>query len=93
MKQLTITILFSCIVTIFISCDNTEKTGNEVIKKIENYRSKNNRLPESLTNIGIEEKEEGPIYYRKDSETDYVVWYGLTIGESRIYDSKTKTWN
>jgi len=92
-RRLTLTILISCILTIIISCDNREKIGNDVIKKIENYRLKNNKLPESLTDIGIEEKEEGPIYYRKDSETDYIVWYGLTLGESRIYDSKAKTWD
>jgi hypothetical protein len=93
MKRLTSTILFSFILTILFSCDNREKIGNQVINKIEDYRLKNDKLPNSLTDIGIEEKEKGPIYYRKDSETDYIVWYGLTLGESRTYDSKTKTWD
>lgn len=91
--RLTLTILISFILTILISCENREKIGIDVIKKIEDYRLEKNKLPESLTDIGIEEKEEGPISYRKDSETEYIVWYGLTLGESRIYDSKTKTWN
>lgn len=92
MRRLTITLFASFILTIFFGCDNREKIGYDIVKKIEVYRQKNGKLPESLTDIGIEEKEEGPIYYRKDSETDYIIWYGLTLGESRVYDSKTKAW-
>jgi hypothetical protein len=79
--------------TVCNSCDNREQIGNDAVKKIEDYRLKNNRLPETLNDIGLEEKNEGVIYYRKESTTDYIVWYGLTLGESRTYDSKTKKWD
>jgi hypothetical protein len=42
--------------------------------------------------IGIEEKEEGPIYYRKESETKFVLWFGTILGESVTYNSDTKEW-
>ena len=93
MKYWTTILFLTTLLTICNSCDNREKIGNDVIKKIEDYRLKNNRLPETLTDIGLEEKNEGPIYYRKESTTDYIIWYGLTLGESRTYDSKTKKWD
>jgi hypothetical protein len=67
--------------------------GDTVIARIENYRAANDKLPNSLTDLGIEEKESGPIYYQKSSEKNYIIWFGMTLGESTTYDSITKTWN
>jgi len=79
--------------TTLISCeDSKEKIGNQVIEKIENFRVKNNRLPERLDDIGVEEKLEGPIFYEKKSADEYEIYYGLELGESRTYNSKTKKW-
>lgn len=66
--------------------------GNKVIEKIENYRVENGHLPLNLTSIGIKETEQGPIYYEKKTDSTYIVWYGLKIGESRIYNSIDKKW-
>ncbi len=78
------------------SCDlngkNKIKTGNEIVNKIEKFRKDKGKLPETLSEIGIEEKEEGPIYYKKESETKYILWFGTTLGESITYDSDTKEW-
>ncbi|HXG84427.1 MAG TPA: hypothetical protein VNI84_10400 [Pyrinomonadaceae bacterium] len=49
-------------------------------------------MPDSLNEIGIEEKEEGPIYYEKESESRYVLWFGKQLGESATFDSDTKEW-
>jgi hypothetical protein len=68
------------------------KTGNEIVNKIENFKKDKGNLPKTLSEIGIEEKEEGPIYYRKESETKYILWFGTTLGESITYDSDTKEW-
>lgn len=39
--------------------------GNEIIIKIDNYKIEKGKLPESLSDIGIKETEEGPIFYKK----------------------------
>ena len=66
--------------------------GNEIVNKIENFRRENGKIPESLTELGIEVKEEGPIYYRKESGSRYVVWLGRELGESVTYDSDIHEW-
>ena len=71
-----------------------QRLGERVVRRIESFRTANGRLPESLTEVGIEIKSESdpPVYYRKDSPDHYIVWYGLSLGESMTYDSRTKTW-
>jgi hypothetical protein len=69
-----------------------QREGAEVVKKIEEFKSREHRLPKSLSEIGIAESEDGPIYYRQISETRYEVWYGTSLGESVTYDSDQKTW-
>lgn len=63
-----------------------------VIKKIELFQIKNNKLPSTLSEIGIKETEEGPFFYRKISQTEYMIWFGTSLGESKTYNSKTKKW-
>lgn len=69
------------------------KIANKYIEKIEQFRQQNQRLPSSLEEIGEITSEKGPIYYQKLSETEYQIWFGTTVGESIIYNSKTKKWN
>ncbi len=66
--------------------------GKEIVAKIEAYRSKKGKLPESLTALGIEEKMEGPVHYVKRDSVNYYVWFGTTLGESYTYDSNKKKW-
>jgi hypothetical protein len=70
-----------------------EKEGNEVVAKIERFKKDKGRLPLSLSEIGIEEKEEGPIYYQKQDSSKYVIWFSAELGESVTYDSSTKKWD
>lgn len=82
-------------VALFIfACNSNEKLrqGNEIVAKIEKFRSEKSKLPNSLSEIGIAETESGPIYYEKKSETRYILWFGKELGESKIYDSETKNW-
>ncbi len=82
-------------ISLFVfACNSNDKMkqGKEAITKIENFKMEKNRLPNSLNEIGIEESESGPIYYRKESETKYIVWFGKELGESMTYDSETKQW-
>jgi hypothetical protein len=78
-----------------LACGYEEKlrSGNETVAKIEKFRSDKGRLPNLLSEIGIVETESGPLYYRKESETKYIVWFGKELGESVTYDSETKKWD
>lgn len=66
--------------------------GNEIVAKIEKFKSEKGRLPNSLNEIGITESESGPIYYKKESESKFILWFGKELGESVTYDSQTKQW-
>ncbi len=67
--------------------------GDKIVARIERFKEERQRLPVSLSEVGIEEKEEGPIYYDKKSSTRYVVWFGMELGESVTYDSETRKWS
>ena len=67
--------------------------GVEVVSSIESFRTKNSRLPADLSEIGVSNTEEGPIYYQKKDESSYIVWFGARLGESETYDSKTRNWS
>jgi hypothetical protein len=78
-----------------LSCKSgTQKLGEQVVAKVEEFRQTHGKLPESLDEIGIQVKSESdpPVYYRKESNDHYIVWYGLSLGESMVYDSQTKKW-
>ena len=79
---------------LIFACGSNEKLkqGNETVSKIEKFRGEKGRLPNSLSEIGVVESESGPIYYRKESETKFILWFGKELGESVVYDSETKQW-
>jgi len=95
MKSKTIqTILFATLICfVFVGCYSYKYAkGNETAAQIEKFRKEKDRLPDSLNEIGIEEKEEGPIYYQKKSESRYELWFGKQLSESTTFDSDTKEW-
>ncbi len=60
--------------------------------RIKGYRSEFGRLPDDAHEMGLQEDLAGLIFYKKVSESDYVLWYGTTLGESVTYSSKTGKW-
>lgn len=87
-------LIISTILMCTISCENNHhKLGVEVITKIEDFRKNNHKLPLVLEEIGIKETESGPIYYELKNDSTYIIWYGLTLGESRTYNSATRKWD
>lgn len=94
MKSLLKFLLATIICFAVSGCVSAEKIakGNKAAAKIEKFRSEKKRLPDSLSEVGIAETESGPIYYRKESESKYILWFGKELGESVVYDSNTKQW-
>jgi hypothetical protein len=68
--------------------------GEEVVKKVEEYRQNTNRLPTSLSEIGIAEDDNTDLYlhYQKIDSVNYYVWLGLSFEESKFYYSDSKKW-
>ncbi len=85
-------IILLTLIPVCLSCNAKIKAGNEIVNKIENFKKDKRKLPETLWEIGIEEKEDSPIHYKKESETKYILWFGTTLGESVTYNSDTKEW-
>lgn len=77
---------------IFSCSDKREKIGEGIYIKIVQYQKTNGRLPNKLNDIGIEEKMEGPIYYQKQTDSTFIIYYGGGLGESIVFDPKTKEW-
>lgn len=90
-----IILLSLCFILSF--CDNNinkkKKEGNKIIEAIERYKKQNSKLPLSLFDIGIRETEDGPIYYQKENDSVYIVYFGDVLGESVIYNSIKGKWN
>lgn len=77
-----------------VSRENQLKSeGDKIVARIERFKAERQRLPVSLSEVGVEEKEEGTIYYDKKSVTRYVLWFGMELGESVTYDSETRKWS
>lgn len=67
--------------------------GEEIIKKIELYQKRTNKLPEDLYDLGLEEKEGyNAIYYLKRDRINYTVSFPISNECHMFYYSDTKTW-
>jgi hypothetical protein len=84
--------LLPCLACQRIRNNSLINTGNQLVTKIRTYKNDKGTLPSTLEDLGIEEKLEGPIYYRKESESKYIVWFGNGLGESVTYDSESNKW-
>jgi hypothetical protein len=69
------------------------RQANKVIASVNSFQSRNGRLPNTLADMGLEDSESGPVYYRKTSDRTYIVWFGTVLGESATYESSTKKWH
>lgn len=68
------------------------KVGKQIISRVEAFRASHGHLPDNLKDVGMTE-DDLSVYYRKDGDTHYIIWFGTTLGESETYDSDTKRWN
>ncbi len=63
----------------------------QLVEEVENFKRLQNRLPEERElNPLVSELES--VYYQKEDSNSYIVCYGTSLGESKIFDSNTKSW-
>ena len=89
-KILTIILFFG-----IFSCDlknENQEYAEMLIEKVETFKKKNKRLPKSVSEFGLTEFMDSPTFYQLETDSTYIVWYGLSLGESKIYRSSTKKW-
>jgi hypothetical protein len=68
------------------------KTGNEIVARVDAFRTTHGGLPETLEEIGMNDSDLR-VYYRKVSDDEYMVWFGAySVGESVTFDSHTRRW-
>jgi len=65
------------------------RRSEKIASKIESFRLEHQKLPSTLEEV---EKEENEIFYQREGETNYVLWFGKELGESTVYYSSNKTW-
>lgn len=68
--------------------------GNLMVKKIEDFKKKNKRLPKSLEEIGIKEKDGADVLdYNIDRDSiNYRISFIMSIDNSKIYYSDSRKW-
>lgn len=88
---LTVGFLFGLNSCCDILCER-QKHADLIIKQVEEFKLENGRLPEDVTETGLDDKQMHLSFYTKISDSEYEVWYGTELGVSKIYNSKTKTW-
>jgi hypothetical protein len=69
------------------------RRANKVIAAVNSYQAEHGRLPETLTEVGIEDPDSLDVFYRKTSDGTYIVWFGTVLGESATYESSTRSWH
>jgi hypothetical protein len=86
-------IIFIVILIDIISCQDVKHEYSlRLIEQIEQFKKEKKKLPLNLSEIEIQEKEDSPAYYQKESDSTYIIWYGTALGESKTYYSKKQKW-
>ena len=93
----TRSIVFAFLLLGTFSCtdykEELKEKGNEIIAEVEAFKIKEGRLPNSLSELGYEERLDGPLNYIKEDSLNYTVYFGTTVGEGVYYHSDTKQWD
>jgi hypothetical protein len=50
------------------------------------------QIPQNLSEINIPEGIQDKIFYMP-LEDSFIIWFGMSLGESLVYESKTKCWS
>jgi hypothetical protein len=76
--------------TIFDWSEMREATRD--IAAVDSFLARYGSLPETLSQAGIAESDSMKVYYRKQNDQEYIVWFGTVLGESATYESSTEKW-
>ncbi len=63
------------------------------IAAAESYRARHGEYPDSLPIPATPEHPDGELFYQREPDGSYIIWYGATLGESTIYDSNAGHWS
>ena len=69
-----------------------QKRGQLLIDKIEIFRQTENRLPDNLTKLGIQEPMNSGPYYKKKDSVNYIVFFTIGFDNAKIFYSDKKEW-
>ena len=68
------------------------KHGNEIVRTIDNFRVREGKLPASLSEVGIPDRDQDRYFYQPCTDGRFTVWFGTRLGKSMSYDSATHKW-
>jgi hypothetical protein len=68
------------------------REGQELVVKVETFRQENHRLPESLEEVGIRDPDSLRLNYEKCNDSEYLLSFGTTLGESMTYNPIKRKW-
>ena len=75
----TRSIVFALLLLCTFSCtdykEDLKEKGNVIIAEVEAFKKKEGRLPNSLSELGYEERLDGPLYYIKEDSLN--TWFIL----------------
>lgn len=95
-KIITPLILIAIAVVIFFQhkeYQKYKKIGENLINKVETYKSKYKKLPETLSDLNeIESMGIGP-YYNKIDDYQYEISFCFGFDDYMTYNSKKQTWH
>lgn len=69
-----------------------ERYAQDLVNQVEEYKKENKRLPVSAGELGLEEEEDAMAFYEQTTDSTYTIWYGTSLGSSKVYRSETKGW-
>jgi hypothetical protein len=71
-----------------------KRESKPMIEKVEEYKNKYGSYPQKISDTGLPEPDEsGPIYYQLEGSNNYIIWFGMGLGESVTYSSTIKEWD
>lgn len=90
---IALSIIFTIIASLRFANEYSYKNrGSELIEQIETFRNNYGRLPNTITEMGLQEPMNDGPYYRKENSKHYIIFFNIGFDETIIYSSRTKEW-
>lgn len=69
-----------------------KQEARPVITAAEAWRAAHGHYPESIPITSPPGLPDGELFYKRESDGSFIIWYGLSLGESNTYRSVTGAW-